>query len=200
MLKSKSIFLENPNLDLLSFTFISLTFTSHQSMQIDRVSVRLFGFIRTSTGPHALPVSSRTTKIRPFASSHFTSRPIPPFSASPSAVPEELVTVARSRPAYSHRPIVPIANFRSLSTATTAKMGSLPEASHAVRVLIAGGCYAGLATAVNLLDLAGGLTPRQSEKEYPHHPDLPRFDVDITIVDERDGYCKSSFGIVCAFY
>ncbi|CAM1509361.1 Fc.00g031000.m01.CDS01 [Cosmosporella sp. VM-42] len=67
-------------------------------------------------------------------------------------------------------------------------MGSLPEASHAVRVFIAGGCYAGLAAAANLLDLSNGLKPRMSDGNYTHNPDLPRFDVDITIVDERDGY------------
>ncbi|KAM5348570.1 hypothetical protein ACJ41O_008394 [Fusarium nematophilum] len=68
-------------------------------------------------------------------------------------------------------------------------MGSLPEASHAVRVLVLGGCYAGLSAVVNLLDLSQGLTPRMNaDTPYVHHPDLPRFDVEITVVDERDGY------------
>ncbi|KAK7414731.1 hypothetical protein QQX98_006415 [Neonectria punicea] len=67
-------------------------------------------------------------------------------------------------------------------------MGSLPEASHAVRLLVAGGSYAGLASAVNLFDLSRGLAPRQSDDPFTPHPDLPTFDVEITIVDERDGY------------
>lgn len=53
------------------------------------------------------------------------------------------------------------------------------------RVLIVGGCYAGLATATNLLDLSEGRAPRFS-------PDEPastsRYSLEITIVDERDGF------------
>ncbi|KAF5667580.1 pyridine nucleotide-disulfide oxidoreductase [Fusarium heterosporum] len=67
-------------------------------------------------------------------------------------------------------------------------MGSLPEASNAVRVLILGGCYGGLSAAVNLLDLSQGYSPRMNSEPYIHHPDLPRFNIEITIVDERDGY------------
>lgn len=73
-------------------------------------------------------------------------------------------------------------------------MGSLPEATDAIRVLILGGCYAGLSTAVNLLDLCNGLSPRMSAEPYVHHADIDRVNIDITIVDERDGYCKSSSG------
>ncbi|KAM0246420.1 hypothetical protein ACHAP5_004734 [Fusarium lateritium] len=67
-------------------------------------------------------------------------------------------------------------------------MGSLPEASSAVRVLILGGCYGGLSAAVNLLDLSQGYSPRMNSEPYIHHPDLPQFNIEITIVDERDGY------------
>lgn len=77
--------------------------------------------------------------------------------------------------------------FRFASTTTAATMGSLPEP---VKVFIVGGCYAGLSAALNLIDLSQGKQPRQAYEAYEHHPDLPRFDVDITIVDERDGYCK----------
>jgi hypothetical protein len=69
-------------------------------------------------------------------------------------------------------------------------MGSLPVASSAVRVLILGGCYGGLSAAVNLLDLSQGYSPRMNSEPYIHHPDLPQFNIEITIVDERDGYCK----------
>ncbi|RGP64181.1 apoptosis-inducing factor 2 [Fusarium longipes] len=67
-------------------------------------------------------------------------------------------------------------------------MGSLPEATNAVRVLILGGCYGGLSAAVNLLDLSQGYSPRMNSEPYTHHPDLPTFNIEITIVDERDGY------------
>lgn len=53
------------------------------------------------------------------------------------------------------------------------------------RVLIAGGCYAGLAAALNLVDLCDGRTARfVTEAELPPLP-IP---VEITIVDEKDGY------------
>ncbi|WYZ44795.1 hypothetical protein EsH8_VIII_000111 [Colletotrichum jinshuiense] len=61
-------------------------------------------------------------------------------------------------------------------------------ASARVKVLIIGGSYAGLSAAVNLLDLHQGLQPRQSREPYLHHPDTPQFDLEITIIDERDGY------------
>ncbi|KAF5022061.1 hypothetical protein F66182_5888 [Fusarium sp. NRRL 66182] len=67
-------------------------------------------------------------------------------------------------------------------------MGSIPESSRAVRVLILGGCYAGLSAALNLLDLSQGLSPRMDPEPYIHHPELPRFDIEITIVEEKDGY------------
>ncbi|KAI5457280.1 hypothetical protein BGZ63DRAFT_364601 [Mariannaea sp. PMI_226] len=67
-------------------------------------------------------------------------------------------------------------------------MGSLPEASHAVRVFVAGGSYAGLGLVANLLDLSNGLDPRASSEPYPHHPNLNKVDIEITLADERDGF------------
>lgn len=46
------------------------------------------------------------------------------------------------------------------------------------RVLIAGGCYGGLSAAINLLEKCDTI-------------DSP-ISVDVTIVDERDGYCMST--------
>lgn len=70
-------------------------------------------------------------------------------------------------------------------------MGSVPNSdAPTVRVFIAGGSYAGLSAAVNLLDLGRGLSPRMSQQPYVHHADLPGVNWDITIADERDGYCK----------
>lgn len=68
-------------------------------------------------------------------------------------------------------------------------MGSIPETIPSVSVFIAGGSYAGLSVALNLLDLANGDSTRMSQEPYLHHPNVPRLDVQITIADERDGYC-----------
>ncbi|EGX90281.1 pyridine nucleotide-disulfide oxidoreductase AMID-like, putative [Cordyceps militaris CM01] len=56
------------------------------------------------------------------------------------------------------------------------------------RVFIAGGSYAGLSAALNLLDLASGVNPRMSGEAYPHVPNFEKMDVEITIADERDGF------------
>lgn len=69
-------------------------------------------------------------------------------------------------------------------------MGSVPGAdAPTVRVFIAGGSYCGLSAAVNLLDLGQGLSPRMAQHPYNHHADLPRVNWDMTIADERDGFC-----------
>jgi NADH dehydrogenase FAD-containing subunit len=67
-------------------------------------------------------------------------------------------------------------------------MGSLPDSAPLVRVLIAGGSYTGLSTAMNLNDLANGRSPRMAQVPYEHHPEVPRLNVQFTIVDERDGW------------
>ncbi|KAL1838800.1 hypothetical protein VTJ49DRAFT_2193 [Mycothermus thermophilus] len=71
-------------------------------------------------------------------------------------------------------------------------MGSLPE-PQPFRVLIAGGSYGGLSVAVNLQDLCRGLPARSGPKPEedsgtPQSAPAPEIPVDITIVDERDGY------------
>ncbi|ROV87304.1 hypothetical protein VPNG_10399 [Cytospora leucostoma] len=54
------------------------------------------------------------------------------------------------------------------------------------KVLILGGSYAGLSAALDLLDLSEGRAARRGENDVPTHDgNIP---VDITIVDERDGY------------
>lgn len=55
------------------------------------------------------------------------------------------------------------------------------------KVLILGGCYAGLSAALNLIDLSEGRAARQGNGVVPAHDG--KIPVDITIVDERDGYC-----------
>ena len=66
----------------------------------------------------------------------------------------------------------------------------------AFEILIVGGCYAGLAAAVNLLDLCHGqlcrFAPRSpADATIPPNRKVP---VHITIVDERDGYCEFFLG------
>ncbi|KAH6704946.1 hypothetical protein VD0002_g5230 [Verticillium dahliae] len=67
-------------------------------------------------------------------------------------------------------------------------MGSLQNTVPPFRLLVAGGSYAGLSFVVNLLDICNGRSPRMAHEPYSHHPDFTRIPVDITIVDERDGY------------
>lgn len=62
---------------------------------------------------------------------------------------------------------------------------------HTPKVLVIGCSYAGLATTVNLLDLCDGKPPRFSGTLSEDTAPTPKLPVDITIVDERDGYCMS---------
>lgn len=108
-----------------------------------------------------------------------------------------------TRPNTSHRNLLSPVQLRGLhcsshlrlateSTAFPAHsiMGSIPETTPVVRVFIAGGSYAGLSAAVNLLDLGDGLSPRMAREAYTHHPSVQKVNFQITIADERDGYCK----------
>lgn len=73
-------------------------------------------------------------------------------------------------------------------------MGSnLVDATRPFRVLVLGGSYAGLSAALNLNDLCLNRHPRCGDKsddplESVDSETKPR--ADITIVDERDGFCK----------
>ncbi|WYZ37541.1 hypothetical protein EsH8_II_001047 [Colletotrichum jinshuiense] len=67
-------------------------------------------------------------------------------------------------------------------------MGSLPGAIPPFKVFIVGISYAGVSTALNLLDLSIGKTPRLAHTPYEHHPDFKNVPVEITIADERDGF------------
>lgn len=71
-------------------------------------------------------------------------------------------------------------------------MGSISPQSAPVRIFIAGGSYAGLSTAMNLLDMASGANPRMAGEDFAHVPNFERMDIEITIADERDGFCKYS--------
>jgi hypothetical protein len=57
------------------------------------------------------------------------------------------------------------------------------------KVLVVGGSYAGLSATLNLLDLCEGKQPRftRTGTETTRAGKLP---VEITVVDERDGYCR----------
>lgn len=60
------------------------------------------------------------------------------------------------------------------------------------RVLVAGGSYAGLSATLNLLDLCNGLPTRFSGSKAP--VDISQqTPVEVTIVDERDGFCTLCF-------
>ncbi|KAI5303667.1 MCM DNA helicase complex subunit mcm6 [Ascosphaera pollenicola] len=56
------------------------------------------------------------------------------------------------------------------------------------KVLVVGGSYAGLAATVNLLDLCDGLPPRFAYEKDPQVDEEKKASVEVTIVDERDGF------------
>src|ERR1700712_2964387 len=59
-----------------------------------------------------------------------------------------------------------------------------------IKVLVIGGSYGGVAAMLNILDLCNGTIPR-SNTNYKLRTDAPQhIPVNITLVDERDGYCK----------
>jgi NADPH-dependent 2,4-dienoyl-CoA reductase/sulfur reductase-like enzyme len=58
------------------------------------------------------------------------------------------------------------------------------------RVLVIGGSYAGLAATVNLIDLCDGKQARFASASTEEEPLKVKLPLDITIVDERDGYCR----------
>lgn len=58
------------------------------------------------------------------------------------------------------------------------------------RILVVGGSYAGLSATVNLIDLGNHVNARYNYPNYTHDAEAPRTPVEITLVDERDGFCK----------
>jgi hypothetical protein len=60
------------------------------------------------------------------------------------------------------------------------------------RVLVIGGSYSGLAATVNLIDLCDGKQPRFTSTPTDVVSPTTKLPVEITIVDERDGYCMSN--------
>lgn len=59
------------------------------------------------------------------------------------------------------------------------------------KVLILGGCYGGLSAALNLIDLSEGRAARQGSGVVPGHDG--QIPIEVTVVDERDGFCTYLF-------
>lgn len=100
------------------------------------------------------------------------------------------LTVLRFSPFSSSR-LSFQSSTRLFTTTTTmpSNDGAPGTATQPCRVLIIGGSYAGLSTALTLVDLSRGQIPRFSyDREIA--PPAHRIPVQITVVDERDGYCK----------
>jgi hypothetical protein len=58
------------------------------------------------------------------------------------------------------------------------------------RVLVVGGSYAGLGAALNLHDLFHGKPRSNRAEQLKAEATETKFPIEITIVDERDGFCK----------
>lgn len=59
-----------------------------------------------------------------------------------------------------------------------------------LRVVVAGGSYAGFTAVLTLIDLIKGVQPRIGV-EAPFNPELcKRHKIEIVLIDERDGFCK----------
>lgn len=71
------------------------------------------------------------------------------------------------------------------------------DSSEPVKVLVLGGSYAGLAAALNLLDLCNSKPARFTPDQVTETPRVP---VQIKIVDKRDGYCAYNqlLSLLCA--
>jgi hypothetical protein len=99
-----------------------------------------------------------------------------------------------SAPSEAFRPSTPHhstqAPFVPLTSSQDSQMGSilrtLRTAANPYKVFIAGGCYSGLSAAVNLLERCDSVP----------HAQIP---IDITIVDERDGFCMPHQPLISLF-
>ncbi|KAM3439071.1 hypothetical protein MY4824_002875 [Beauveria thailandica] len=169
-------------------------------------------FFSTNTIRHVFPLAARhaaaspkaTTSLASLCSSRYTSlfsssssifstkRPAPPHRALPP-----LNYPLRRRPGPP-RPPQQSRFFTTSYPAAAAAAAQLSTDSHSmssvastpapVRIFIAGGSYAGLSAAMNLLDLSSGASPRQATEPYPHVPGFEKMDIEITLADERDGW------------
>ena len=70
---------------------------------------------------------------------------------------------------------------------------SYPAELPVTKVLVVGGSYGGLSAAVNLLDINNHTTPRFNYPNYTWDPEAPRTPIEVTLVDERDGFCTFGF-------
>lgn len=66
---------------------------------------------------------------------------------------------------------------------------AFPPGPGPVRVLIVGGSYGGLSAALTLLDLCAGRLARFNFNADSQPPES-QIPVQITVVDERDGFCE----------
>lgn len=84
--------------------------------------------------------------------------------------------------------------FHPISTATwtpTRQFASAPMPLSRPRVLVVGGGYGGLSTVVNILNLSAGKPQLPSPVPLPELNAQPKQPPEITLLDERDGICRS---------
>lgn len=163
-------------------------------------SVPFFGL--KSSSP-SIGVLTARTSFRQIAAQAVSSQQAKRWRTTNCCASNSSFSSLNTRPNTSYRNLLSPVQLRGLHSSSNLRlatentdipahaiMGSIPETAPVVRVFIAGGSYAGLSTAVNLLDLGDGLSPRMAREEYTHHPSVPKVNFQITIADERDGYCK----------
>ena len=143
-------------------------------------------FLRRPLSSHSRIIAPSVRSFHPIT--HACSKPIRPFKASLPSIASKVSDERRqqSEPAVYER-------RASYSKTTAVMMPSNESTTYAApwRVLIVGGCYAGLAAATNLLDLCEGRLPRFNpalERDSRLSYKVP---VEVTLVDEKDGYCKA---------
>ncbi|TPX07361.1 uncharacterized protein E0L32_002169 [Thyridium curvatum] len=146
--------------------------------------VARFGTVLLISGRDFLKRSfSSTTSLR--RKQHMSSPSLLPTALSQTALRSNTVlrTTARwlsfSPTTSSSSPVTPLDD-------SVANMGSLGE-SAPYRVLVIGGAYAGLSAALSICDMAAGRPARTSGEPIKAKTPLAN-GVDVTIVDERDGY------------
>ncbi|KAK1514167.1 uncharacterized protein CCOS01_14107 [Colletotrichum costaricense] len=150
------------------------------------LSMRMFSSATATASASASPFASSLPSLASTCLPLHQASPLESYSSNRSYSSS---TSTSSSSSFSHSDVVVDSNDSSTFPTTADKMGSLPGAIPPFKVFVIGGLsYAGVSTTLNLLDLSSGKSPRLAHIPYEHHPDFKNVPVEITLVDERDGF------------